>query len=156
MRTSRIVAVALASVGVLTAVTRFPVGRARLAPVVHAQSGCSDSTLRGTWGGQFNGTIVGFGPIAGVALITYDGAGNFTQTDNVNINGSVIAVNRPGYGTYTVNSNCTGTSTLNLPGLPPGHGSFVIVGNGKEIIDVTTDPGAVITAVSRPVGSVDE
>ena len=88
--------------------------------------------------------------MGGVGVATYDGAGNFTQTDNVSINGFPATLNRPGSGTYSVNPDCTGTSTLNTGGLVL-HNTFVIV--GKLSYSVQTDPGAVITGVSRPTGA---
>jgi hypothetical protein len=152
---SRIMAVALAFAGALTAVTLIHVPHSSLVPVAYAQSGCSDSTLRGNYGFQINGNIIGLGPIGGVALVTYDGTGNFTQTDNVNINGGGIPIlNTPGSGTYSVNHDCTGTLTLNSGGRVT-HSAFVIVGNGKQILDVGTDPHVVITGVGKAVGSVD-
>jgi len=121
-------------------------------PIVHA-SGCSNSSLRGSYGFQLNGNIIGLGPIGGVGVATYDGAGNFIQTDNVNVNGFGSAP-RPGSGTYTVNADCTGTQTLNLPGGQVVHTAFVIVGNQGFV--VVTDPGAVITSVSKRVGAEED
>ena len=149
-------AVALALAGTLKAVTLIHIPHASLALVAHAQSGCSESTLRGNYGFQINGNIIGLGPIGGVALVTYDGRGNFTQTDNVNINGGGIpTLNTPGNGTYSVNSDCTGTLTLNSGGRVT-HSAFVIVRNGKQILDVGTDPHVVITGVGKAVGSLDQ
>lgn len=154
MRTMRIAVVAVAAAGLLVGGTQFrrkPSGG--ILPVVHASGGCSNSSLRGTFGFQFNGNIIGLGPIGGVGVATFDGAGNFTQTDNVSINGFPAILDRPGSGTYSVNADCTGTETLNTGGLVL-HSKFVIV--GKQAFSVQTDPGAVITGVSSPVGSVDE
>jgi hypothetical protein len=88
-----------------------------------------------------------------VGVATFDGAGNFTQTDNVSINGFPAIVNRPGSGTYSVNADCTGTQTLNTGGMLL-HNTFVIV--GKQSFSVQTDPGAVITGVSSPLGVAEE
>ena len=154
VRTIRLALVAVVAAGLLMAGTQFHRKRARgILPVVHAAGGCSNSSLHGSYGSQINGNIIGFGPIAGVAVVTYDGAGNFTQTDNVNVNGFGSAW-RPGSGTYSVNADCTGTQTLNLPGGQVVHSAFVIT--AKEGFVVVTDPGAVITAVSKPVGALTE
>jgi hypothetical protein len=157
LRTIRIIGVAIALAGILVVGIQFrgtPVG---LVPVVQAHAGCSNSSLRGNYGFQINGTIVGLGPIGGVALVTFDGEGNFTQTDNVSINGSPI-LHRPGSGTYGVNADCTGTQTLtfNVPGGQVVHTTFVIVGHGRQVLDVVTDPHVVITSVGKAVGVVDE
>lgn len=153
-RTIRIAAVAVAVVGLLMAGAQFrhkPTGG--ILPIVHASGSCSNNSLRGNFGFQFNGNIIGFGPIAGVGVATFDGAGNFTQTDNVSINGLPAILNRPGSGTYSVNADCTGTQTLNTGG-QVFHSTFVIV--GKQSFSVQTDPGGVITGVAGPVGAPQE
>jgi hypothetical protein len=155
LRTIRIIGVAIVLAGFLMAGIQFRGTPAGLVPVVQAHTGCSNSSLRGNYGFQINGTIVGLGPIGGVALITFDGEGNFTQTDNVTVNGFPIVPNRPGSGTYSVNTDCTGTQTLNSGGQVV-HTSFVIVGHGKQVLDVVTDPHLVITSIGKAVGSVDE
>ncbi|MGC1907406.1 MAG: hypothetical protein WA715_26515 [Candidatus Acidiferrum sp.] len=57
----------------------------------------------------------------------------------------------PGTGTYSVNSNCTGSATLNVPGNPlsPINLHFVIAKDGREIHQVV-DANAV-TAVGNKV-----
>jgi hypothetical protein len=156
VRLIRILGVTAAVAAILMVGTQFRSTPVRLVPVVHAQSGCSKGSLRGSYGFQIKGTIVGFGPIGGIARVTFDGAGDFTQTDNVTVNGfPPIAPNRPGSGTYDVNSDCTGTQTLNSGGQVI-HTKFVIAENGKEVFDVVTDPGLVITGVGKAVSSVDD
>lgn len=154
MRTIRIIGVIAAAAAILIVGTQFRGAPARLMPVVQAQSGCSDSSLRGSYGFQIKGIIVGLGPIGGVARLTFDGAGNFTQTDNVTVNGLPIFANRPGSGTYSVNADCTGTQTLNSGGQVI-HTTFVIAENGREVFDEVTDSGLVITGVGKAVSSLD-
>jgi len=90
-----------------------------LAEAGRAQTtGCSLSTLKGTYAVQGQGTIVaqlpGFPvppfPFAEVALDFLDGAGNISGKFTSNVDGVVI----PGTvaGTYTVNSDCTGTISM--------------------------------------------
>ncbi len=154
MRIVRILSVTAAAAAILVAGTQFRGTPARLVPVVQAQNGCWNGSLHGSYGFQINGTIVGLGPIGGVARLTFDGAGNFTQTDNVSVNGFPIVPNRPGSGTYNVNADCTGTQTLNSGGQVI-HTAFVIVGGGKQVLDVVTDPHLVITGIGTRVGSED-
>jgi hypothetical protein len=109
---------------------------------------CRESTLRGEYGFSINGTRPSGpnGPIEqmiGVALTTFDGEGNLTQTDN--IHGSISgypasAVDRPGTGTYTLKEDCTGTMTLNNVGAPTITLHIVVVKNGREIRTVVTSP----------------
>ncbi len=79
--------------------------------------GCSLATVIGSYAFQITGQILAPAPaagsVAGVALTVFDGYGNLTQVDNVVHNGVVpIEDWRPAVGTYTVNSNCTGTFTF--------------------------------------------
>jgi len=67
---------------------------ARLVPAVQessdAEHGCTLATVKGTWGVTFNGTIVGFGPIAIVGVATFDGAGNWSRDERAVVNGNVL------------------------------------------------------------------
>jgi hypothetical protein len=103
-----------------------------------AQGRCSNGTLLGSYGFALEGVILG--PelrFRGVVLQHYDGKGNITQVDHVVINGVPPTEDwTPGYGTYTVNSNCTGSAVLNTPGNPQVNLHFVIVRGGKEIHQV--------------------
>jgi len=155
VRTIRIAVVfALAVAGLLIAGTQF---RRNLigwiVPVVHASGGCSNGSLRGNSGFQFNGTVVGYGVLAGVGVNTYDGAGNYVGRQTVNINGFPV-INQQINGTYTVNADCTGTQTINMPDGLVVHIAFVIV--GRQTFSVQTDPGVVLTSVSSPVGPAQQ
>jgi hypothetical protein len=103
-----------------------------------AERRCSNETLLGDYGFALDGVILG--PelrFRGVVLQHYDGKGNITQVDHVVTNGVPPAEEwTPGSGTYTVNSNCTGSAVLNTPGNPQVNLHFVIVRGGKEIHQV--------------------
>jgi hypothetical protein len=120
-------------------------------PKVHAQEedlqACSAATLNGTYALTFSGfftrgpvpaAINNFTPIAGAGLVTFDGNGNLSASETVSVGGLITPVNVP--GTYTVNSDCTGTFITT----PNAHLNLVILRNGREIQAVNTVPGAVI------------
>jgi hypothetical protein len=163
VRIIRIIGLALGLIGILTLGTQFRHMPAGLVSVVQAaRTGCSNGSLRGNYGFQISGTIVGLGPIGGIALVTFDGDGNFTQTDNLTVNGVPnVPANRPGSGTYDVNPDCTGTQTLNSGGQVT-HTTFVLAENGKEVFDIVTNPtppnppNLVITGVGKAVSSLDD
>ena len=91
---------------------------------------CSNATLRGPFSFIGHGEILGlkksadgtFHPYAApsilddVALVTFDGAGGFTRTDFGVIGGlpkgGQTTFNPNQNGTYTVNSDCTGTMKI--------------------------------------------
>ena len=74
----------------------------------HAQTVCSNATLKGYYGLQITGTrpapsvLSGIQAtpgtteqVVGVVFVDYDGAGNFSQTDNVKGSLSGITFDRP-------------------------------------------------------------
>ena len=70
-----------------------------------------------------------------MAMTEFDGKGGLTQIDTVTVSGEVVAdfTHTPATGTYTVNSDCTGTFTINFTdGRPPVAANFVVVKNGFE------------------------
>jgi len=119
-------------------------------PKVHAQEdalqACSAATLNGRYGLTFSGfsttgavpaPITAFIPVAGEGLVTFDGNGNLAASETVSLGGLILPVNLP--GTYTVNSDCTGSLTT-----ANAHLNLVIVCNGREILAVNTDQGHVV------------
>ncbi len=126
---------------------------AGLAPAAHAQgenTGCSLSTLKGAYSVQGQGTIVaqlpGFPappfPFAEVAIDFLDGAGNISGKFTANVNG--VAIPGTVSGTYTVNSDCTGTISMQSNSGIPINKSFVVVRAGGLRL-VQTDSYLVIT-----------
>jgi hypothetical protein len=113
---------------------------------------CSKASLKGNYGFQFSGSIPNVLAIGGIARVVFDGQGNFTQTDDEQINVSgqapVVILDRPGNGTYTINPDCTGSETLNVGG-QIHHSRLVLVNHGKKIFDMGSDPGVVLTGVGE-------
>jgi hypothetical protein len=124
---------------------------------------CSNATLQGTYGVYISGTraapsvapgapgFVGqLEQVIGVVVQVYDGKGNFTQVDNVKGTVSGIVPDRPGKGTYTVNADCSASSTVSpAPGITIVQKALVLDG-GKEFRSITTTPDATnVTAIGR-------
>jgi len=112
---------------------------------VYAQ--CSNATLTGSYGfkqqgfGLRNSKPAKLGnmiPFATVGVVTFDGAGNasFTLTQVFNSEGGGFFEAIP--GTYTVNSDCTGTIAIEDFGL---HFYMVTVGGGAEVFAIQTETG---------------
>jgi hypothetical protein len=109
---------------------------------------CTNRLIAGNYGFTIRGAKTGgpgpIGPQVGVAMAHFDGEGSFAQTDTVTINGFVVAdfTHPPATGTYTVNSDCTGTFNITFTdGRPPVATAFVVVDNGNEIDVVVTSAG---------------
>ena len=117
---------------------------------------CSNRTLSGEYGCSTQGVLLnvpGLPPEAtfvGVTTSTFDGKGSLTGTEHVVVNGSPFNAGfGTNSGTYSVNSDCTGTAIVNTPNSPvPLNLFFVIVDDGKEFREVlNTD--ALLTVCKR-------
>jgi len=109
---------------------------------------CNNRLIAGKYGFTIQGNKLGgqgpTGPQVGVAMTEFDGNGGLTQIDTVTVNGEVVAdfTHTPATGTYTVNSDCTGTFTINFTdGRPPVAANFVVVESGLEIDTVVISAG---------------
>lgn len=120
-----------------------------LVPVVHAQ--CTTATLTGNYGLTFAGfTARGHStqgnevPWVVVGVVTFDGTGNVSTNYAGAINGSPFT-NQTGSGTYTVNSDCTGSVSFTAGDAAGTHANMVIIGGGPEIFCLITDAGSSAT-----------
>jgi hypothetical protein len=77
-----------------------------------AQAACTKSTVAGRWGFSTNGSIPAIGPVAATGVFTQDPSGNITGTQTRSLNGDVA--DETFNGTATVNSDCTGTDTIQV------------------------------------------
>jgi hypothetical protein len=122
-----------------------------LLPVAQAQSdsvACNNRLIAGNFGFTVTGAKLGGpGPVGqqvGVAMTQFDGEGKLTQIDTVTIDGKVVAdfTHPPATGTYNVNSDCTGSFTIDFKdGRPTVVANFVVVANGSEIDTVVISAG---------------
>jgi len=109
-----------------------------------AQAGaCSNASLKGKYGQTISGQLLpGPGvvlPQNGVAMTTFDGKGTFTQEDFVVINGSPTSTGFTSEtGTYAINSDCTGTATINYPDGSWIDLELVVVNQGREFRTVVS------------------
>jgi hypothetical protein len=124
-----------------------------IAPAVQASDkGCSNYLLRGTYSQIGSGVITAppdqAGPFANVGTLVFDGSGGLTGTLVVSSNGSSSPATET--GTYTVNSDCTGTYTVQIaPFGITSQAFFAIDSNGDELEIIVTDPGSVIICVAK-------
>jgi hypothetical protein len=118
-------------------------------------TGCSMATLQGSFGYTSTGDLTKSyvpapyaGPFAEVGRQTFDGKGNTEAKATVSSNGSITPVTVK--GAYTVNSDCTGTMTLDVsPFDSTVNVDFVIDANGAEIRAIVTDTGVIESRVYK-------
>lgn len=131
----------------LSAVAVTFLGAMVLAPVSYARSiedqdkddECTVASLYGSYGYFLSGPLIGLGPVAAVGIVTLDGGGGLSARDTVSNNG--VIDHRIGSGTYSINSNCTGSLSLNgdFLGL---SADFTVVpeSHGREFTFIVTNP----------------
>jgi len=128
--TSAVFVISLVSLLVLGLVSRVQAGE------------CSNASIKGTYGFSCEGTVVGVGPLAVVAVFTADGHGNGSAVETINVNGDIFQ-GVPFTVTYTVNADCTGSFVSTGFG-SVFHNYFVIDDNKKEIRLMPTEPAGFV------------
>ena len=105
---------------------------------------CSDLTLRGRYAVHGDGWVPNgppgtpMVPFAVLSLMTLDGQGNVVDDATISRNGDTLrSVNA---GTYSIDANCKGTMSVNIP-VPPFLLTFdvVITDAGKEFYFISTN-----------------
>jgi len=153
----------------ITTLTALALG---LGPAANADDkGCSNATLKGTFTHLATGAVISppeiAGPQAIVGTETFDGYGAIAGTGTGSLNGAIFSYTDE-QGTYSVNPDCTGTYTVEIPsqgltGTNAIHIYFVIVSTvnelkfdaATELQFVETDAGSVFSGVAKrqfPVG----
>jgi hypothetical protein len=122
------------------AMTLATLGDAGTAPDV---AGCSNASLRGSYGLHATGTITGgpaAGPFAAVGIFSFDGRGNLSATlFQRNIAGNSTALLT---GTYDVEPDCMVSDTWIFPDGSSTQHESVIVDRGRGYVILNTTEGA--------------
>jgi len=112
---------------------------------------CTVGSLQGNYADAASASLIpgGFSPSVCVGIVTFDGRGNLVSKESHSFNGQIIP--EANYiGTYTVNSNCTGTMTLKSVELGITiNQNFAITEDNKEIPYVVTDDGVVSSGTMK-------
>jgi hypothetical protein len=119
-----------------------------LARADERDNGCSLKTLRGTY--VFSAT--GFNIVAGVAqpkaiveVIDFNGDGTLSvPAATLSANGVIIRSLPGGFGTYTIEDDCSGTITFNGPTF-----DTFISRDGDTILMIQTNPNTVFQGTAR-------
>jgi len=122
------------------------------APAQAAQ--CSLANVAGSYGYTANGFIAiapgSVVPVAAAGMITFDGTGHVTGTQTRVLAGN--SLDETYSGTYSVNSNCTGTfAVLVEPDTRTSTVDLVWTENTNGASAVFTTPGFILTATARRI-----
>lgn len=123
--------------------------------LLEAAPTCSLASLQGNYGFTITGQILSgptAGLVSGVALTTFNGNGGLTQVDHVLHNGQVPPEAwRNATGSYTMNSNCTGTMQLVFTDGSPTLNLYIVLDAGRWEIRTVVD-GNAITSIGVKQG----
>jgi hypothetical protein len=145
---SRIITAAIviiAAVGCLAYQRRAP-------RIVRADAGCDATILNAAYGYSFSGFIIdnagNLNLFSAAGRAVPDGQGGLSGKDTFSFDGSIVR-GRTYTGTYTVNSDCTGSITLSDPTNVTINADFVITNNGNELQLVESDRGSNISGSAK-------
>jgi len=127
---------------------------ATLAPAARAEDhACSNRSVAGKYGYTTAGTRLGIGPVAGTGIFTLDRDGNLLGgQQTVSFNG--VIADETYTGTYTVNSDCTGTANAVVVSSIPAFNrastfDLVWVDNSSALRAIFTNAGTIITVDAK-------
>lgn len=111
---------------------------------------CSYARAAGTYGFSTSGTIIGVGPRVSEGTITLAADGTIPNgTGTANLNG--VTIHEQFSGTYTVNSNCTGTATIAIRDL---SGNLLLTATLDSVWDDNMKQSRyVFTSITLPSGA---
>jgi hypothetical protein len=121
--------------------------------VAHAQSGCTAANFKGSYGLALNGFFYdadGFqGVYSSAGLLVADGNGAITGTDTVNRDGTPTRGRRFS-GTYSINADCTGTTSLrDTSGGVIANLDLVVTNGSKDVALVDYDTDTILNGTAK-------
>jgi hypothetical protein len=105
---------------------------------------CTNAGVKHAYSLQLTGTVISVGQIAVGGQISLDGKGSVSGTATLSLNGTIensLTVT----GTYSINSDCTGTAQITPQGLSPINLSLLVVNADKEIMAIETDTNTIVS-----------
>ena len=108
-----------------------------------------NATLHGPYVVSGSGTIANVGHVTAVGVHVWNGQGSTSAKNTISANGNVFSATVT--GTYTVNSDCTGS----LAESDGSHYNFVVAPDGNHLWWIETDTGTVLSGTEvrlRPPG----
>ncbi len=104
---------------------------------------CGLNGKKETFAANLSGSVNSVGPVAYVEQVILDGKGDVSGNGTFSLDGKIYTV--PITGTYTENTDCTGSAQITPQGYSTLNFNFVVVNAGKEILLVETDTGTIVS-----------
>jgi hypothetical protein len=116
--------------------------------IVHAQNGCDVTSVNGSYGYTLSGfyfdNVGNTNFLSAAGIFSADGQGTITAKESDSFSGQTLRGD-PLTGTYTVNSDCTGSLTTTSKSAGNASYDFVLTNSRNQIQLVETDGGTNIT-----------
>ena len=117
---------------------------------------CTNRILQGDYGYAAEGVLIGTpglppeAQFRSIGMIHFDGKGHLTSVEHTVVDGTLVLPDGArATGTYTVNSDCTGTTVVNTPNSPvPLNQHIVIVKRGREV-HTQLDSSAITSVLNK-------
>ncbi len=113
---------------------------------------CDNRATSGLYGFTITGFIISgtsAEPASAVGKFHTDGQGNVLSGSETRSANGVITKDLTFTGTYTVNADCTASTTWNLSNGAVEHYDFVILARADELDATFTDSGTVLTGIAK-------
>lgn len=104
---------------------------------------CTNAGIKNTFGFRGGGYTSSLEPYAYAGQVKVDGLGGITGSESASFGGTIESFSLT--GTYSVNSNCTGSATFTGSTGTVAHTNFVIVNGGQSIMQIQTDANTILT-----------
>lgn len=124
-----------------------------IAPALLADEQCSLRSVAGDFGYTVTGTRLPLGPAASVGSVHFDRHGNLSGTQTLSLNGTIVQ-GEVLTGTFTVNSDCTGSSIIDVTNTPfprTSHLDVVWINSSSEFRAIFTDAGTILTVDGKRI-----
>jgi len=102
---------------------------------------CNFSGKKLTFAASLAGSAVGLGPVVSVSQVMLNGKGGLSGSATFDLAGTLESGDIS--GSYTANSDCTGTAQITLSGFTINF-NLVAVNSGKELLAIETDNDTVV------------
>jgi hypothetical protein len=114
--------------------------------VAQGTAKCTDAGAKHTYSMELTGIVTSVGQVALAGQLVLNGKGSITGTATLSLDGSIVNA-APVTGTYTINSNCTGTAQFTPKGQSAINLALVVVNADKEMLAVETDASTIVSGI---------
>jgi hypothetical protein len=112
---------------------------------------CTNGTASGTYGYRMAGQLVGVGPFLVNGIFTHNPDGTSNADTQVVVGNQSLPAAGTG-GTFTTNSDCTGTGKFRADALNLDVTyNFIVTDGGEQIELLNTNPGVILHGVGRRI-----